>query len=154
MIEYPITEAMLALAKENSREMGTLKNSITSGDGNIAGFLGELIALDILGASRKNTYDYDLVLSTGKTVDVKTKRTKYKPLLSYDCSVAGFNTKQKCDYYCFVRIKDDFTVGWYLGLIPKDEYFNKAVFLKKGDFDSSNKYTVKADCYNLKIEQL
>jgi hypothetical protein len=154
MIEYPITEEMLALAKANAEEMGTLKNSITSGDGNIAGFLGELIALDILKAKRQNTYDYDLVLPTNKTVDVKTKRTKYKPLVTYDCSVAAFNTKQKCDYYCFVRIKEDFTVGWYLGLIPKDEYFKKSVFLNKGDFDNSNKYTVKADCYNLKIEQL
>ena len=39
-------------------------------------------------------------------------------------------------------------------MLGKDEYFKKATFLKKGDVDPSNNYTVRADCYNLKINEL
>ena len=39
-------------------------------------------------------------------------------------------------------------------MLTKEEYFNKATFLKKGDIDPSNNYTVKADCYNVPISEL
>jgi hypothetical protein len=41
-----------------------------------------------------------------------------------------------------------------LGLISHDKYFELARELKKGDIDPSNNYTVKADCFNLSIEDL
>ena len=96
----------------------------------------------------------EIKISNGKKVDVKTKQTSVAPLPDYDCSVANFNTKQACDTYAFVRVKNDFTVGWYLGSMNKKEYLEKAIFMKKGDVDPSNNYTVRADCYNLKIKQL
>lgn len=145
---------MLVEARDKAVDMGQLRNSITRGGGNIAGFLGEAIAQQVLGGSLKNTYDYDLVLDNGIKIDVKTKQTGYVPLESYDCSIASFNTEQDCDYYCFVRVKKDFSVGWYLGVYSKQDYIKDAVFMKKGDIDPSNGYTVKADCYNIKISQL
>lgn len=154
MIEVAVTDEMLLEARAKASEMGKLRNSITSGAGNIAGFIGEAIAQKILGGELKNTYDYDLVLPDGKTVDVKTKQTSVKPLESYDCSIAAFNTKQDCDYYCFVRVKNDLTVGWYLGVYCKLLYMKEAVFMKKGMIDPSNGYVVKSDCYNIKINQL
>ena len=154
MIEVVITPAMLVEARDKAVEMGQLYNSITRGGGNIAGFLGEAIAQQVLGGSLKNTYDYDLVLDNGIKVDVKTKQTGYIPLDSYDCSIAALNTKQDCDYYCFVRVKKDFSIGWYLGVYSKSDYINDAVFMKKGDIDPSNGYVVKSDCYNIKISQL
>jgi len=44
--------------------------------------------------------------------------------------------------------------GWLLGYLPKEEYFDRAVFLKKGQTDPSNGWTVSADCYNLPIKEL
>ena len=44
--------------------------------------------------------------------------------------------------------------GWVLGYMEKEEYFNKATLLKKGQVDPSNNFTVKADCYNLPISKL
>ena len=44
MIEIEITEAMKKRAWRKARSMGQLKNSITAGQGNIAGFLGEEVA--------------------------------------------------------------------------------------------------------------
>lgn len=154
MIEVAISATMLVEARDKAAAMGRLRNSITNGAGNIAGFIGEAIAMQVLGGSLVNTYDYDLVLDNGTTIDVKTKQTSVKPLETYECSIASLNATQKCDFYCFVRVKNDFTVGWYLGVYPKDRYMLDSVFMKRGTIDPSNGYTVKSDCYNLKINQL
>jgi hypothetical protein len=137
--------------------MGKLKNSITDGDGNVAAFIGEQIAQKVIGGSIANTRDYDIVLEDGRTVDVKTKRTTVEPLPHYECSVAAFNTVQKCELYAFVRVEcidNKYTRGWFLGYMPKEEYFQKSNRLYKGQKDGTNWFTVKADCYNLKIESL
>jgi len=154
MIEIVISPAMLVEARDKAAEMGQLRNSIIRGAGNIAGFIGEAIAQQVLGGKLCNTYDYDLVLDDGIKIDVKTKQTGYVPLPSYDCSIAALNTKQDCDYYAFVRVKNDFSIGWYLGVYNKDQYMKDAVFMQKGTIDPSNGYTVKSDCYNIKINQL
>ena len=48
----------------------------------------------------------------------------------------------------------DYSMGWYLGYCTPKEYFDKANFVKKGDFDPSNNWTSHADCYNLPIQEL
>ena len=49
MIEIEITDDMLSSATRKAEEMGKLNNSILKGKGNIAGFLGEQVALKVLG---------------------------------------------------------------------------------------------------------
>ena len=154
MIEVVITGEMLVTARDKAAEMGKLRNSIINGAGNIAGFIGEAIAQQIMGGVLTNTYEYDLILDNGKTVDVKTKQTSVKPLDTYECSIAGLNTTQECDCYAFVRVKNDFSVGWFLGVYDKKQYMLDSIFMKKGTIDTSNGYTVKSDCYNLKIHKL
>lgn len=154
MIEVAVSATMLVEARDKAAEMGSLYNSITRGQGNLAGFLGEAIAQQVLGGTLSNTYEYDLVLPSGETVDVKTKLTSVKPLESYMCSVAKLNTKQQCDYYAFVRVKNDYSIGWFLGLCSKQRYFDEAIFMAKGTVDPDNKYVVRSDCYNLAIHKL
>lgn len=154
MIEVVVTGTMLVTARDKAAEMGRLRNSIINGAGNIAGFIGEAIAHQVMGGVLNNTYDYDLVLPNGKTVDVKTKLTSVKPLDTYDCSIAGLNTTQECNYYAFVRVKNDLSVGWFLGVYEKQQYMLDSVFMKKGTMDPDNGYVVRSDCYNLKINQL
>ncbi len=153
MIEVKITDEMLIKAREKTVEMGKLYNSILRGKGNMSGFIGEQLALKVLGGAWENTYDYDLKVNDIR-IDVKTKQTSVKPLPHYECSIAAFNTKQDCDGYAFVRVLNDFSVGWFLGVLTKQDYFDKATFLKKGEVDPSNNYTVKADCYNVRIDEL
>tara|TARA_R110001632_G_C11096582_1_gene390537 strand:+ start:62 stop:535 length:474 start_codon:yes stop_codon:yes gene_type:complete len=154
MIEVSVTKEMIDKAELKDKEMGTLNNSIRKGAGNLVGFIGEQVALSIMGGSWSNTYDYDLVTEEGKKVDVKTKQTTVPPRSYYECSVAKFNTSQKCDAYAFVRVKNTLDTAWFLGVMDKQEYYKKATPLKKGDVDPSNNFTVRADCYNLKIEEL
>lgn len=158
MLELLITEKMLANAKKLASEMGQLNNSITKGEGNIVGFLGEEVALVVLSergnkCQRCNTYDYDIIANS-KKVDVKTKLTSVPPKEYYSCSVASFNTKQKCDYYAFVRINKNMDKAWWCGLYKKEDYYKDAIFMKKGQLDPDNNFVVKADCYNLPISRL
>ena len=71
MIEIKITEQMKQRAWRKARQMGKLKQSITKGDGNIAGFLGEEVANAIVKGEISNTYDYDIT-KDGIKYDVKT----------------------------------------------------------------------------------
>ena len=47
-----------------------------------------------------------------------------------------------------------YTRAWFLGIIRKEEYYDKARKLIKGQKDGSNGFIVRADCYNLRIDQL
>lgn len=151
MIEVPVSQEIISRATKKAHQMGKLNNSIRNGDGNLVGFIGEYVVSDYLNCAIENTYDYDLV-HLGVRIDVKTKQCTSPPRPFYECSVAAFNTQQKCKAYIFVRVKNQ--TAWILGWLPKDRYFKTARFLKKGEIDDSNGFTVKADCYNVRIDQL
>ena len=156
MIEVKITKTMLTRAKKKAKEMGVIKNSILSGEGNLAGFLGEEVANRILRGKINNTYDYDIVCGENK-YDVKTKRCTSPPKPYYECSVAKYNTKQGGDSYCFVRIEyknGKWGRAWYLGEKDKKSFYKGAKELKKGQVDPDNNFVVKADCFNLAIKDL
>jgi len=152
--EVPISLDMIRIANRKALRMGVLNNSITNGRGTSAGYIGEMITAQILDAESSNTYDYDLILNSGETVDVKTKRVTSPPKEYYSCSVANFRKAQNCDYYAFTRVTRDLKRGWYLGKIKKEDFFNKATYHKRGDIDSSNNFTVSANCYNIPIKEL
>jgi hypothetical protein len=155
MQEIRITQEMIDEAAIKAEELGVLRGSIEEGEGNIYGFVGELVAQQAIGGYIDNSYDYDILMDDGRTtVDVKTKKVTSAPKSFYDCSVANYNIRQKCDYYSFVRVMDDLSVGWYLGSYPKKDYVKDAVFMKKGQIDPSNNFKVKDDCYNLRISKL
>jgi hypothetical protein len=154
MIEVKITDEMIANAKEKALEMGRLKNSILKGKGSVGGFIGEQIAVQVLGGTWSNTYEYDIVLPDGRTVDVKTKQRTVAPQPHYNCSVSKFNPNQRCDLYGFVSILKNHTKGWFLGTISKQEFMRRAELAMKGTHDPSNNFNTPASCYNLTIEEL
>lgn len=155
MIKLNIQTEDIVLAKQKSQEMGKLNNSIRKGEGNIIGFLGEILFIREFGGTHSNTYDYDVIFND-KKIDIKTKETTVEPKSYYYASVAAFNTKQKCDAYYFVRIKKDLSVGWLLGGMLKSEFFSKAIFNKAGEEDPTSHlgWRFRADCYNLEIKDL
>lgn len=132
-----------------------LRGSITSGKSNIFGSLGEILIQDRFSDREldlNSTYDYDLIID-GLKVDVKTKKTTVVPKDHYFCSISAFNTSQKCDYYFFVRILTDLSVGYLLGYIKKGDFFKKAKYKERGDLDT-NGFVFKDNCYNLMIRDL
>ena len=155
MISVVPTKAQIALAKKKSQEMLKLKNSITKGQGNVYGFLGEILVAKQIKGRLKNTFDFDIIKDE-TTIDVKTKSCTSAPQPHYQCSVAAFNIRQQCDVYVFVRIMEDFSRAWILGGCGKDYFYRHATFNKKGSIDESStfKWKFKADCYNLPIKKL
>lgn len=138
-------------------EFGRLKGSITKGKSNIYGALGEIAVFDYFKSKKlrldfNSTYDYDLIIN-GYKVDVKTKRTTVVPKDHYLCSVAAFNTKQKCDFYFFVRINENMKDCYMLGYKKKKDFFKESIFKKKGSLDV-NGWSFKDDCYNLEVSKL
>lgn len=155
MIKIIPADSQISLAKEKAKELGTLNNSIRKGEGNVYGFLGEILMADYWKVSVDNTYDYDLIVKDYK-VDVKTKACNSVPEPEYFCTVADYNTKQDCDVYAFVRILNDFSKAWLLGYCGKNYFYNNSYFYRKGQLDPSSNlgWKFRADCYNLPISKL
>ena len=155
------TAEILQNARLKAAEMGRLNNSITEGAGNVDGFIGENAVkafLHIPLTLDQNTYDYDLIWQ-GMLIDVKTKKTSVVPSRDFECSVAAYNVRQRCTHYVFARVYYPPGNQWpdstyIMGFIGKDEYFAKARFIQLGQVDGSNRFEVKADCWNLPYSQL
>lgn len=154
MVEVDITDEIKEKARSKTLEMPTLKDSVTENGRVYIGFVGEEVANLVLKGSERNTYDYDLILDNGKTVDVKSKKISRKPLPHYEVSIYGFNTRQQCDYYAFVMINEELGKAWFVGTYPKQDYFRDARFIPKGSVEGPNKLTFKSNCYNMPISQL
>lgn len=155
IFEVRISDDIVDACRSEAENIGKRNNSIRHGAGNLIGVIGEELVCRYLGATRENTYNYDVIIGSSK-IDVKTKETTVVPELDYFVSVPDFNTSQSCDYYYFVRVHKSMKWGWLLGGISKQEFYEKASFYYKGDIDpnSNGKWRFAADCYNLKISEL
>jgi len=172
MIKLDFDQSMIDNAVKKAEELGSINNSITSGRGNLAGYLAEIALTKYLGCKNiscdkgRDKYDYDLIKNDLK-IDVKTKRRTVDPRPSYEVSIAETSKHQKADTYAFISItfKEKRGKGrsatyhgvesiWLCGFMPKKEYFDKAKFWKKGDVDPSNGFTVHANMYNMPISSL
>jgi len=167
MIIIPHTQEMIDRAKVRATQMGAIKNSITKGTGNLAGFLGEEAFCAYTGASIVGGKDYDVVLNNEK-VEVKTKRRTVAPKSNYDVSVANTSTHQNPDKYAFISLEFGENIKksngqkayknlknvWYLGSKDAKAYFEEATKWNRGDVDKSNDFTTLVDMWNLSISKL
>lgn len=156
--EINIYKPTVARAEALAKEMGTLRGSFLKGEGNVRGMIGELVLANQLSVRHKSdntnfSYHYDLKYK-GMKIDVKTKGCTSKPLDTYEASVNGWNTKQKCDVYYFARVQKGYKKAWLLGGLTPEEFYDKAVFWEKGQRDPSNGWLVKSDHYSVKIDEL
>ena len=148
---FEISPEMLSEAQEKAMEMGALRGSILQGKGNLSGFVGEIAVRDILTATQSNTYNYDLTLDDGSTVDVKTQAVNSIPREYYECNLNEHSTKQECDYYAFARVLSDLSKGWYLGKIKKKEFMKRAKLNHAGSLSASGNFVFKLNTYTIKI---
>tara|TARA_B100001063_G_scaffold198619_1_gene191235 strand:+ start:130 stop:660 length:531 start_codon:yes stop_codon:yes gene_type:complete len=172
MIKLNFDQSMIDNAIKKAEELGSINNSITSGRGNLAGYLAEIALTKYLGCKNiscdkgRDKYDYDLI-KDGRKIDVKTKRRTVDPKPFFEVSIAGTSKHQKTDTYAFISItfKEKRGMGskaqyygvesiWLCGFMSKEDYFDKAIFWKKGAVDPSNGFKVHADMYNIPISDL
>ena len=160
MLELKIKKADITFAQAEAKKMGALKNSFTKGKGNVIGILGEKLISDLIGAEKTESFDFDLAKKDkdGKVLklEIKTKKCTSPPKPDYFCSISKYSKHQTCDYYLFLRILEDLSRAWFVGYISQKEFYEKAIFYKKGDLDPNSNlgWTFREDCYNLKISEL
>jgi len=164
IVTVPITASMIAEAQATFEKMPVLNNSITGGQGTFAGCLGEIAVRDYLNvlepascARIVGDYEYDIQTLDGTTLEVKTKRCNSVPSMDYECSVANFNQRQKCDYYVFTRVSSQFV--FLLGYLTKEQFFEKSTQMRAGQtgenvLEGGQQFTFHADCRNVFIRDL
>ena len=169
----PHTDTMVKRAFDKASRLGSLNNSILSGSGNAAGYLGEeavaaYMEADIVSSDRgSGKFDYDLILYDGTRAEVKTKRRTVPPRDFYDVSVAATSTHQKPDLYIFASVQfnrsgringqmayGDLEAVWIVGCKKPDDFYREAHSLMPGDIDPDNNFVTTAAMFNLPIYRL
>lgn len=158
MKKFKISNNTLLSVKDRAKALPLLNNSIRGGEGTVVAYIGEEVVKRVLRGEIEDTYDYDVMYGGGIKVDVKTKERTVPPRENYNCTVADFNTKQKCDEYAFVSVLNDHSTAWYLGKISKKDFYKEAKFYKEGELDPDSPpnagFYFRADCYNIPISKL
>lgn len=163
MIVLPITEKIITEANKMLANTKILNNSITKGQGNLAGCLGEIGVREVLNKKYSSEaeivghYDYDILAKKkGVKIEVKTKRCTSVPRGNYECSVANFNDRQNCDYYVFTRVSKENI--YVLGFLSRMEFLNKSRQMREGVEDNNlvngKKFKFSANCKNVFIKEL
>ncbi len=168
MIKLPFDSGTISRAKQFANDLGKLKNSITGGAGNKAGYLGEIALADYLKADlvSNDSYSFDIVYN-GQSMEVKTKRRTIDPKKHFEVSVAETSRHQKPDLYAFIsitfktvldfrgqkRYKNPVSI-WLCGTYDAERYFENAKFVKVNEVDSSNGFKCLTNMYNLPISEL
>ena len=155
-VTVEVREGWLERALEEAKALKSkLKNSLLSGDGVVAGVLGELATCHALGGAgrHQNTYDWDIALR-GSTVDVKTKVRDRMPKTHYAASIPAITRRQLCNYYIFTSAKRDLSEVYVLGYIPTDTFFKEAAVLEKGESDGNTSFVARCKTYNLEYSKL
>lgn len=156
MIHLEVTQDVLNKAQQMSLEMGALNKSITDGDGNVAGLIGEILVASILtDCLHESTFDYDIIASTGVKIDVKTLRCSSKPKPHYDVMLPAQNTRQKTDLYVFCRVHQSLEEAWILGGMGKADFLTHAYFRDRGDYTSNfTGFKCTVPCFTMQIKHL
>ena len=162
----PFTQEDIDNAQARAKAMGEIANSITQGRANKSAFLCENDILRSLDEPLSDEKDFDF-LHKNYRCEIKTKRGEYDPQPHYDASIADTSIHQNPDIYIFCRIifaekrgkgiKAEYFKPqriWFCGWDYKDSYFEKATYHKKGDYDPSNKFYFKNNCYNVPYSKL
>jgi hypothetical protein len=161
MIKLFFDQDMLKNAQSLSVSMGELRNSITGGGGNFAGFLGELALANHIKAKRDDDYGHDLMYR-GRRIEVKTKRRTVDPCDHYEGSVALASSHQTPDYYAFMSITYDNRLYklnqlrsvWFCGILSYNDFMEKSIIYRVGDKDPSNGFIVLSDMRNIPYSML
>ena len=162
MLQLPFDNKMIREATNWAENLGGIYNSITKGDGNYAGRLGELALTKHLSVEVEDHKDYDIIYE-GKKIEVKTKRRAVEPKPDYTVNIAATSLHQKPDIYAFLSMEyldrdsggnyTDLLHIWLCGYKNSEQFFEEASFWPKGHPDPPA-FKTHRDMYVMKIKYL
>ena len=155
MIKLEITPGQIERAK-NLYSFNALKNSIKSGEGNLTGAIGEIVAFDYYEQQDKlvihsGDFNFDLLID-GSKIEVKTMECNTPPKDHYECNVSLFNAEQDCDYYLFVDVDSNHSTAFIKGYVSKERFKKIRQLKKQGEKNGSFEY--KCDTFVVLNNQL
>jgi len=156
IIEFNIPQNVIKEAKVRGEKLGSIKNSIEGGGGNIAGYTGQIMFQKIFGGIDTDTesnnakFSYDIFLK-GEGWEVKTKKTsKNEPMeLYYDASIASITKQQKFDKVAFFRVNLQTRKGWFGGYATYDQWMKNRFPAHTGQKDDSNGFQERCNCHKM-----
>lgn len=156
MIKIYLTDAEILEAKR-LYDFKKLNNSITEGESQIYGALGEVMVMNFFKLYYQNveyvgSYDFDLKIN-GKKIDVKTIKTDKEPTKHFNANISAYNITQKTDYYLWCSVAENMKYGYIIGYMEKDEFYKIAQLKKKGEIDWGN-WVFKSDTYTTQIKNI
>lgn len=163
MKPYPIPADIIPVAQLKADTLGPLRNSIREGEGNFAGYLGQLCAKRAFRWDHPDGRQFDLRdPDTGLTYDCKTKERGMFAHPGWWASVPKANTSQKCDHYLFANVFiSEATKNWmvqFMGTMEPVEFYRRAQYFPEGTPDpndhSGSGFTFQTDCYNVEYGDL
>ena len=177
-VRYKILPADVKEARRLAPNGAYNSRSITNGERNLLGILGELCYVKMMRAicpeadiDHTPTMNYDVVIN-GRKVDVKTKQRSVAPRAEFAASIVAYSREtQHCEVYEFTSItvnnklpdSDDrkFSEFFYIGARTKKNYFKNSKFMKKGEPEGNNyvptkgrEFRIVEDCYNMPYSEL
>jgi hypothetical protein len=156
MIKLTPTEEQLNYARKQSKALPIHNQAyhIVPDGRNYVGFVGEKAVADLLDCVHEPSFQYDLTLKDGRTIDCKTFSNKYYPKESFECHVMKKKRQQTCDIYLFSSYNRDKNLLYLCGYMPRDEFYSKAKLVRKGDQSPINNIRYRADGYITTIGEL
>lgn len=156
MIKRYLTDDEILEAKR-LYDFKKLRNSITEGQSQIYGALGEVMVMNFFKLYYENveyvgSYDFDLKIN-GKKIDVKTIKTDKEPSKDFNANISAFNITQKTDFYLWCSVAENMKYGYIIGYLEKDEFYKIAQLKKKGEIDWGN-WVFKSDTYTTQIKNI
>jgi len=139
-------------------EFKVLKGSVTKGEGNRAGAIGEVVIRDMYNAVQAYDFHYDLLIG-GEKIEIKTKI--YTPGLipnsNWNASVLQSSMFQRCDKYVFCLIPKNYSVLYICGWITKERFMKEAKYFKRGSYSTNydgTRWKVPHDIWMMPINKL
>ena len=156
MIKRYLTDDEIIEAKR-LYDFKKLNNSITEGQSQIYGALGEVMVMNFFKLYYENveyvgSYDFDIKIN-GKKIDVKTIKTDKEPTKDFNANISAFNITQKTDFYLWCSVAENMKYGYIIGYLEKDEFYKIAQLKKKGEIDWGN-WVFKSDTYTTQIKNI
>lgn len=156
MIKRYLTDDEILEAKR-LYDFKKLRNSITEGQSQIYGALGEVMVMNFFKLYYENveyvgSYDFDLKIN-GKKIDVKTIKTDKEPTKDFNANISAYNITQQTDFYLWCSVSENMKYGYIIGYLEKDEFYKIAQLKKKGEIDWGN-WVFKSDTYTTQIKNI
>ena len=155
MVKFEIDDELMEWAERRDDELPPIRNPVThvTKQHSLSGMIGECMFKRIRPKSLwVSGFNYDFI-SRGKNIEIKTKVVTTPPCSHHNVNVSGANPRQKADFYVFACVLRNHSIGWLVGWLGCDEFFNIATRKKQGDTEP-NGFEYKCETWVVQISQL